>query len=253
MLYILVFLLGLMIGSFLNVVIFRVPAGESIVSPPSHCPHCNHGIKPWENIPVLSWLFLGGRCSNCKTPISKRYPLVELLTGIVFLIVYWRYGYGVGSIIYLYFSAILIAITFVDLDHLIIPDSFLLWALIPGVVTWWMGGTGILIEQLIGAVAVGGTFFAIRYFGEKVFKKEAMGMGDVKFAVLLGWTLGWQVGFLAGFMSFLVASLILVVLMPLKIIKMGQQVPFGPFIAAGTWLALLFGVDILNWYLDFIT
>ncbi len=252
MFYIVVFLFGLAIGSFLNVVIYRIPRGESIVSPPSHCPHCDHGIRPWENIPLLSWLFLGGRCSHCKAPISGRYPLVELLTGLVFLAVFWRYGLTLGSLVYMWFSALLITITFVDLDHLIIPDGFLLLASLAGVISWFVGGTEVLIQQLIGAIALGGTFWAIRFFGEKIFKKEAMGFGDVKFAVLFGWTLGWQVGIVAAFLSFVAASALLLLLIPLKRIQFGQQIPFGPFIAIGTWAGLLFGVDLLNWYIGLV-
>lgn len=252
MLYIIVFAFGLAIGSFLNVVIYRMPLGESIVQPPSHCPQCNHQIRPWENIPVLSFLFLRGKCSSCGTRISWRYPLVELLTAVVFLLVFMRFGWTLGTLIYIYFSALLIAITFIDLDHLIIPDGFLIAALIPGIVTWLAGGTEILIHQLLGAVILGGIFWGIRFFGEKVFKKEAMGFGDVKFAAVLGWTLSWQIGIVAAFLSFIAASVLLLVLMPLKVIRFGQQIPFGPFIAIGTWLGLMWGVDLINWYMNFL-
>lgn len=249
MLYALVFAFGLVIGSFLNVVIWRIPREESIVNPPSHCPKCGHQIKPWENIPVLSYLFLRGSCSNCKTNISARYPLVEALTGILFLLVFMKFGLTWVSGLFMYFTALLIAITFIDIDHLIIPDSFLVMAALVGLVNFLFNGTEVLLDQIIGVIALGGGFWAIRFLGTVAFKKEAMGLGDVKFAALLGWTLGWQVGIVAAFLAFLAASILLLVLMPMKRLSFGQQVPFGPFIAIGTWLGLMWGLDIIDWYM----
>lgn len=249
MLYVLVFLFGLTIGSFLNVVIYRIPREESIVRPPSHCPHCDHQIRPWENIPVFSFLFLKGRCSNCREPISLRYPAVELLTGILFLLIFIKFGLGIPTLVYMYFTALLIAITFIDIDHLIIPDAFLLMAAVVGLFSGFFGGGALLVSQVIGALVMGFGFWGIRILGEVVFKKEAMGFGDVKFAFLLGWTLGWQVGIVAAFLSFLAAAVLLVVGMPLRKLSFGQQVPFGPFIAIGTWLGLMWGIEIIDWYL----
>ena len=165
MLYVLVFAFGLVIGSFLNVVIWRIPRDESIVNPPSHCPHCDHQIRPWENIPVLSYLFLRGRCSNCKTQISARYPLVETLTGILFLLVFMKFGLTWVTGMFMYFTALLIAITFIDIDHLIIPDSFLLMAAVVGLVNFLLNGTEVLLDQIIGVIVLGGGFWAIRFLG----------------------------------------------------------------------------------------
>jgi len=153
----------------------------------------------------------------------------------------------------MYFSALLVAITFIDIDHLVIPDSFLLMAAVPGLITGLSGGGGILLSQVIGAFVLGGIFWGIRSLGTVVFKKEAMGFGDVKFAALLGWTLGWQVGIVAAFLSFLAASALLIFLIPLKRVSFGQQVPFGPFIAVGTWLALIWGIEIIDWYIGLMT
>ena len=244
-----VILFGLIIGSFLNVVIYRFPRGESLAFPPSHCPHCDHQIKPWENIPVLSYLALRGKCSNCSAPITMRYPIVESLTGLVFLMAYWRFDLTWALPVFALFGALLIAITFIDIDHLIIPDSMVIIGLLPGFFTWF-SGMQVLESQLIGLFGLGGLFWAIRWFGEIMFKKEAMVFGDVKFAAMAGWVLGWEVGIVSMFLAFLTATALFTILIPVGIINRKQQVPFGPFICVGIWLGLLAGREIIDWYLN---
>lgn len=244
-----VILFGLLIGSFINVVIYRFPRGESIALPPSHCPTCDHKIKPWENIPLISFLFLGGKCSACKTQISWRYPVVEALTALIFLSTYLKFGLTPELPVFALFGALLIAIAFIDIDHLIIPDSMIVIGLLPGFYLWLTGSSAILVTQFYGFVGLGAMFWAIRFFGEKAFKKEAMGFGDVKFAAMAGWVLGWDIGVLSMFLAFLSATLLFAVLIPIGIIDRKQQVPFGPFICIGIWLGLLFGRGIIDWYL----
>ncbi len=247
-----VILFGLIIGSFLNVVIYRLPRNESLAFPPSHCPNCGHQIKPWENIPVISYLFLGGKCSSCKTKISARYPIVESLTGLIFWVTYLKFGLTWDLPVFALFGALLVAIVFIDIDHLIIPDSMVLLGLLPGVYTWLTRADHLLVPQLYGMIGLGLIFWAIRYFGELAFKKEAMGMGDVKFAAMAGWVLGWDVGIVSMFLAFLSASLLFMLLIPLGVIDRKQQVPFGPFICLGVWLGLMWGREIINWYLNML-
>ncbi len=244
-----VILFGLLIGSFLNVVIFRFPRGESIAFPASHCPSCNHQIKPWENIPLLSFLFLRGKCSSCKTSISWRYPLVEALTAFIFYLSFLEFGLTWDLAVFALFGSLLIAIAFIDIDHLIIPDSMIIIGFLPGIYLWLTRDGQMLTPQVLGFIGLGGMFWAIRYFGEMAFKKEAMGFGDVKFAAMAGFVLGWDVGIVSMFLAFLSATLLFAVLIPSGVIHRKQQVPFGPFICIGIWLGLLWGQELIDWYL----
>ena len=245
-----VILFGLLIGSFINVVIYRYPRGESVAFPASHCPNCNHAIKPWENIPLISYLFLKGKCSACHTSISARYPLVEALTALLFYLAYLRFGLSWDLPVYALFGALLIAIAFIDLDHLIIPDGMVLIGLLPGLYRWLSSEGQMLTPQFFGFVGLGLGFWVIRYAGTLAFKKEAMGLGDVKFAAMAGWVLGWDLGIVSMFLAFLTATLLFTVLIPMGIIDRKQQVPFGPFICIGIWIGLLWGQSIIDWYLN---
>ena len=241
---------GLLIGSFLNVVIFRFPQGESIIFPASNCPSCGHQIRPWENIPILSYLVLRGKCSSCKTHISYRYPVVEALTGLVFYTAYTAYGLSWDLVVFALFGAILIAIAFIDIDHLIIPDSMILMGLLPGFYTLITSGGETALLQIYGLFGLGLAFWLIRFIGEKVYKREAMGFGDVKFAAMAGWVQGWDVGIVSLFLAFLSATLLMTVLMPIGLINRKQKVPFGPFICLGIWLGQWWGREIIDWYLS---
>ena len=231
-------------------VIIRFPKGESIAFPPSHCTSCGHQIRPWENIPILSYLFLRGKCSSCKSAISLRYPVVEGLTGLVFYSAYTQYGVSWDLVVFALFGALLIAIAFIDIDHLIIPDSMVLIGLLPGFYLLYRWGGETLLPQLYGFLGLGLAFWAIRLVGAKVYKREAMGFGDVKFAAMAGWVQGWEVGTVSMFLAFLSATLLMTVLMPLGIVDRKQKVPFGPFICIGIWLGQLWGRDIIDWYLS---
>ncbi len=244
-----VILFGLIIGSFLNVVIYRFPREESLAFPASHCPQCDHQIKPWENIPLVSYLFLRGKCSACKTSIALRYPLVEALTALVFFLTYLKFGLSLDLLVFALFGALLIAIALIDIDHLIIPDSMIIIGLIPGFYLWLSRPEQLLTPQFYGFVGLGFSFWAIRFMGEFFFKKEAMGLGDVKFAAMAGWVLGWDVGIVSMFLAFLTAALLFTIMIPMGLIDRKQQVPFGPFICLGIWLGLMWGWEIIDWYL----
>ncbi|MBC8402125.1 MAG: prepilin peptidase [Candidatus Marinimicrobia bacterium] len=243
---------GLMIGSFLNVCIYRIPRGESIISPRSRCPQCKHQLKAWENIPVFSYIFLKGRCSACHSRISLRYPVVELITALVFVIVYSQFGLSLNFLAFVSFLCIVIVITFIDIDHQVIPNRLLLFGLIPGVYPLIRDGFQYPQLYLFGAFGLGLVFLLIRLVGNLIFKKESMGMGDVKYAALIGLILGWQGGLVASAVAFLSASILFLLFMSFGKVSFGQRIPFGPFLSLGTLLALIWGPSIINWYLQLV-
>ncbi len=245
----LVVLLGLMIGSFLNVLIYRIPLRKQFVSGRSVCPHCDKPIKWYHNIPILSYIALRGKCAYCKVRISFRYPLVELLNGLAYFYFFWRFGWSVDLAIFAFLSSMLLVIFFIDLDHQIIPDVITLPGIVLGLgVSFAPGGIGI-VPSLIGLVVGGGSLYLIALLGDWLFKKESMGGGDIKMAAMLGAFLGWQKVlfiFLASAGIGLVVSLILMLFSA----KMRKQrvVPFGPFIAMAAMLAILWGDQIISYY-----
>ncbi len=184
--------LGLLIGSFLNVVIARVPSGESIVSPPSHCPKCNHQIAWYENVPVLSWLWLRGKCSGCKAPISPRYVLVELLTGLLFVLCFLRFGVGWPLVAALLFVSFVIPLIFTDAEHWILPDQLTLPGIVFGVLVQIPLGADAVWTAVFGAVTGFLVLRAMEWFGWLAFRKEAMGGGDKFLLALVGAFLGWR-------------------------------------------------------------
>ncbi len=249
-LFVIVF--GLIVGSFLNVCIHRIPLNQSIVKPRSRCPSCGHQIRAIENVPVLSWLLLKGRCSQCKTSISIRYPLVELLTGLIFLSIYLKFGITLDFYVYTAFLCLVVIITFIDIDFQIIPNILLLIGLIPAVIPMLTGGLELVPRYLIGMVGFGGGFYLLGLVGKLVFKQEAMGMGDVKYAAVFGLLLGWQLALVATGVAFLSSAVLIIVLMPFRKIGFGQRLPFGPFLSFGVLAAVLAGDRIIHWYLGYM-
>lgn len=243
---------GLLIGSFLNVCIYRIPRNISIVFPSSRCTSCNNEIRAWDNIPLISYFLLGGRCRNCKAMISLRYPLVEALNAFLFAAVVWRYGIGWNSVVYAVLCSSLIVITFIDLDFQIIPDRITLAGIPLGLVA----GSFLLNDpfmraellgykaSLIGAVAGGGLFYLVA-----VLSRGGMGGGDIKMMAMVGALMGWKSVLLTTFLGSLAGSLIGVFLMIFKGKGRKTKIPFGPFLALGTLITLFFGQEILLWYL----
>lgn len=239
--------LGIVIGSFLNVCIYRLPQGQSIVTPPSHCYACNTRLKPWDLIPILSYLFLQGRCRYCGTEFSSRYMLIELLTGILFLWCFMIFGFTVELIKTLILTAFLIVITFIDYDHQLILDKVLIWFAATGVViNFWLGTTGVM-DMLIAAV-VGGVLLLII----AIVSRGGMGGGDIKFAASLGLWLGWHLTLLTLFLSFIIGGVGGILLLIFKLKGRKDFIPFGPFIAFGAFLSLLYGYQLLTWYLAWL-
>jgi leader peptidase (prepilin peptidase)/N-methyltransferase len=242
---------GLAVGSFLNVVIYRVPRKESVVRPRSRCPGCGTQLAERDNIPVVSWLILRGNCRTCGEPISIRYPLVELLTGALFVAVALRFGLDWVVPAYCVFFASLVAITFIDLEHYIIPNRVLyptlflatpLLVLAAALQDQW----GNLERALIGAAGAW-LFFLVLH----LISPRGMGFGDVRLSFLLGLFLGWldlRHVFLGVFLGFLLGSIVGLVLMALRRRGRKDHIPFGPFLAAGSVIAVLFGSTILGWY-----
>ncbi len=245
-----VFILGAVVGSFLNVCIYRVPAGVSIVSPRSRCPQCEAPIRWYQNIPVLSWLLLGGKCANCKEPISWRYPFVELLTALLFAGIFLTFGFQPATPIYWIMAAILVTVTFIDLDHQIIPDVISL----PGIVVGFLGSFFIpwitWFDSLMGIIAGGGSLLLIALTYEFLTKKEGMGGGDIKLLAMLGAFLGWQAIFPVIFISSMVGTAVGVPLMLWRKADSKLALPFGPFLAFGAMFYLIWGRALVRWYVD---
>ncbi len=242
MLAILVFLIGLVLGSFANVVIYRLPRGESILFPGSKCPHCGHPIRPYDNIPVVGYLLLRGRCRDCGALISLRYPLVELVSGIFLLLLYRRYGFSPAFFGYSLFSLMLLAIFFIDLDHRIIPNLLTYPGIAAGLIFSTLTGR---LTNAIGAALGAGLFFVVVI----LVSRGGMGWGDAKLGAMMGAFLGWPLIAVALVISFVFGGIVGLLLVLLKLRTRKDVIPFGPALALGGMIALLWGEALLRWYL----
>lgn len=248
---VLIFILGLIVGSFSNVCIYRIPRNESIMYPASHCPKCRSKIKPFDNIPLLSFILLKGRCRNCKSKISIQYPMVEFLSGLIYLIIYLLYGLSVQTLIYIILSSALIIIAFIDLNQQIVPDVISLPGIAIGFIISFFVPYISFINSALGVLAGGGIILVIAMGGSAIFKKEAMGGGDVKLAAMIGAFLGWKYIIISLFLGFFTGALAGIFLIMAKIKKKEDAVPFGPFIILGSFITLLWGEKIISWYIGF--
>jgi len=246
-----IFILGLIIGSFSNVCIYRIPKNESIVFPASHCPNCHTPIKAIDNIPILSYLILKGKCRKCGEKISIRYPIVEFLTGAIYLLVFLIYGRSYQTLIYALLSSSLIIISFIDLDDQIIPDEISLPGIVIGLALSFIVPYISYLNSLLGIIIGGGIIFLIALAGLAIFKKEAMGGGDVKLSAMIGAFIGWKYIMISLFIGFFIGAIAGILLILLKIRNRDDLVPFGPFIVLGSFITLLWGENILSWYLGF--
>jgi leader peptidase (prepilin peptidase)/N-methyltransferase len=244
-------LLGLLIGSFLNVVIWRVPRKLSVVRPPSHCPNCETPIGPLDNIPVFAWLVLRGKCRHCQNPISVRYPLVEAGCGVLFAAVAARFGWSWELPAYLVLAAALLAISMIDLEHFIVPDRITAPLTVTALALLAVAATADGDGWRFARTFLAGLAFFGFFLVLNLLYPRGMGMGDVKLAfslgLYLGW-LGWGQVFLGGFLAFLLGALIGVALIATGVKGRKDAVPFGPFMAAGALITILWGTPILNWY-----
>ncbi|MDQ6617844.1 MAG: prepilin peptidase [Actinomycetota bacterium] len=245
-------LIGLAVGSFLNVVIYRVPRKESVVRPRSACPSCGTKIADRDNIPLVSWILLRGKCRSCAHPISPRYPLVELLTAVLFAGAALRFGYDWALPAFLVFLAGLLALAFTDLEHFLLPVRIVypLLGLLAALLVVAAAATGDW-RRLVVAVACGAVAFAI-FFALNFLNSAWMGFGDVRLALVIGLGLGWlgaRVALLGFFLAFLLGSVIGVALIVTKKIQLKGPIPFGVFLAAAAFVAIFFSQPLINLYL----
>jgi leader peptidase (prepilin peptidase)/N-methyltransferase len=242
------FIFGLCIGSFLNVCIYRLPAAKSISHPRSSCPSCGELIRVYDNIPVLSYMILRGRCRFCREPISLRYPVVEILCGLFALITFIKYGLTLEALVYFTFIASLLVITFIDIDHQIIPDVISL----PGIPIFFIASFGLpdikYLESLLGILVGGGSLLLVAWTYNLITKKEGMGGGDIKLLAMIGAVIGWK-GVL---FTIFVASAVGTISGMLVMLKTGKgrklAIPFGPFLAIGGIAYIFFGPQLIEWY-----
>jgi len=244
---------GAMIGSFLNVCISRLPKGESIVFPGSHCPKCGKPIRFYDNIPVISFILLRGRCRSCRTPISFQYPLVEAVTALASLTLFARFGASLSYLIYFSFVASLIVVTVIDLYHQIIPDVISLPGIAVGLLSATVNPFLSFFDSFLGALLGGGTLFVIAGLYQWLFKREGMGGGDVKLLAMIGAFLGWKAVVLTILLGSFAGSVIGVGIILLKGRDFRYAIPFGPFLSLGAVLSLFYGEALLRWYLGLRT
>jgi leader peptidase (prepilin peptidase)/N-methyltransferase len=271
-------MLGLLVGSFLNVVIYRLPlmlerewtsqcqtllqsgntGTEAVTQPPfnlvtpnSHCPKCDAAIKPWQNIPVVSYLALGGKCANCKTPISKRYPIIEFVTGLLSCLAIWHFGFSWQGGAMLLLTWALIALTMIDFDHQLLPDNITLPLLWLGLIINSFDTFCSLPDALWGAVFGYLSLWAVYWLFKLVTGKEGMGYGDFKLLAVLGAWFGWQMLPLIILLSSLVGAIIGIFLLVLKNKGKSVPIPFGPYLAAAGWIAAVWGEQLTQAYLNY--
>ena len=274
--YVFIFIVGACVGSFLNVVIYRVPNEQSIIFPNSSCPNCKSAIKPYDNLPLLSWLILRGKCRNCKNPISPRYPAVELLTALLFVLVYRCIGFDWFLPVCLIFTATMVALIFIDAENMILPDvinyPLLIFALLVRILfpifasaeyftdikifpltylqdypVWLVSLFGAVLGGLVG----GGSLWLVGELWKRLRGVDAMGLGDVKMMFAVGALLGWRLTLLSIFLGAFSGAIIGIFLISRQKDKdMQTEIPFGIFLGIGSIIALLFGEPLIKWYLQ---
>ena len=239
--------LGLMLGSFLNVCIVRWGAEpkQSVVRPRSRCPRCGASLKAWDNVPVLSWLLLRGKCRSCGMPISPMYPLVELATGLIWACMAWHLGPTLHALGGAVLFTILLGIALTDFRNYVIPDEFTLGGLVIGLLLALAEGMPALGTALLGAAVGFGTLWLVGWAGTALFKKEAMGGGDIKMMAMVGAFTGWPGVLLTIFLGAVIAVLIFI---PILLFRRDKLVPFGIFLALGAAVTWMAGADLISWY-----
>jgi leader peptidase (prepilin peptidase)/N-methyltransferase len=246
----LVFMFGMCIGSFLNVCIYRLPSSVSIINPSrSFCPQCNSAIQFYDNIPVFSYLWLKGRCRNCKASISLRYPLVELMTGILSIAILFMFGLTLEGVVYFVFISSLLVITFIDIDHKIIPDIITLPGIPIGLAASFVLPDMTFKSSLLGLLAGGGSLLLVAWTYSLITHKEGMGGGDIKLLGMIGTFIGWKGVIFTIFASSLAGTLVGIFVMLLKGKNLKFAIPFGPFLSIGAMSYVFFGEKVFFWYL----
>jgi leader peptidase (prepilin peptidase)/N-methyltransferase len=243
-------ILGVCVGSFLNVCIHRLPRGQSLASPPSRCPKCGRPLRWYHNIPIVSWLVLGGRCAHCRAPISLQYPIVELVTALIWVLIVWMTPVGWLLASRLVFATALIVLFMIDLEHQLLPNVITLPGIVAGFVFSFVAPPG-PANSAFGILVGGGVLYAIAAAYYLFRKEEGMGMGDVKMLAMVGAFLGWRAVLLTLVLSSFAGAVIGMVMMGLQKGTMRYALPFGTFLAVGALIAMLFGEAMLSWYLGY--
>lgn len=245
--YTLAFIFGAAIGSFLNVCIFRLPENNSIIKPSSQCPYCHHPIRFYDNIPIISYFVLQGKCRDCRGRISWRYPLVEIITALLSLILFLKFGLSLNFLVFFIFTAVLIVITFIDLDHQIIPDVLTL----PGIPLFFLAAVFLVKvpwkDALIGLLIGGGVLMTIAIVYEFITKREGMGGGDIKLLAMIGGFFGWQSLIFVLLFSSFTGAIIGITAMIIKKQDTKYAVPFGPFLSAAAVAYIFWGEAFMRY------
>jgi leader peptidase (prepilin peptidase) / N-methyltransferase len=245
-------ILGGSLGSFANVLIYRLPAEMSLVRPPSRCPKCNRPIRPWENIPVISWILLRGKCRGCGGRISIQYPIIEAVSASIIVFSTFRWGVSYPALAYGLLMIGLLSLIIIDLRHMFLP--FLIT--IPLTIIGFAGALFYAMrpwsDSLIGMAVGFGVFLMVMYLGEWIFKKEALGGGDVVFGMMAGAFLGWKSVLLMIFMASFLGVILALILLILRKQVMGRAIPFGPFLAVATAICVFVGDSVVAWYVSML-
>ena len=251
--YIATGILGLALGSFLNVVIYRLPKGLSLLGPRSQCPGCHAKIHFYDNIPLISFLLLRGKCRQCGMKISWRYPMVELLTAVLMILMLARFGLQINFIKFGLLTLILIPVTFIDIDEKIIPNWLTFTGLI-GCVTITLIFQIELWRFMLQGMVTGGLFMALlMVLGKWLFKKDAMGMGDLKLLIMIGAYVGMTGALLSVYIGAMIAFVLIIIQWLSRRINLKETIPFGPFIAVGTLVYVVIGAELISWYRNLVT
>lgn len=244
------FIIGTIFGSFYNVVGYRVPKNESLLYPSSHCPKCNHKLGPLELIPILSFVFLGGKCKKCKSKISWFYPIFELLSGILFALSYIIFGFSLNCLLSIVFISMLLIIVISDYQTMIIPDSVLIiFASMILVIKYFMFGINGIGESLLNSFLSFIFMFSLKLLGDFIFKKESMGGGDIKLLAVFGLTFGFPLSVISVFLAAIIGFPISIIILKKR---PSNEIPFGPFLSTAAIIIFLLNID-LNSVLNFIT
>lgn len=243
------FVLGTIFGSFYNVVAYRLPKGESIIYPNSHCPICNHQLKPLELIPILSYILQKGKCVNCKSKISIFYPISEIICGLLFMICYLSFGFSLELIIALTFTSMLIIVILSDYYYMIIEDSVLIFFSILLIIEiYFISGLNVLLNSLLSALISFIIMLLLKLFGDFIFKKESMGGGDIKLMAVFGLVIGWQLSIISIFLSAFIALPVAIIILKSN---NNHEIPYGPFLSISALILYFSHIDI-NVILNFL-
>nr|WP_320116437.1 prepilin peptidase [uncultured Desulfuromonas sp.] len=248
-----IFMAGAIVGSFLNVCIYRIPLGLSVVFPPSHCKKCNKSLYWYHNIPIISFILLRGRCAFCGEKYSWRYPGIEILNAVLYCLVFYYWRYSLETLVLLLFVSLLVVVTFIDFDHQIIPDIITYPGIIVGFFCSFLIPSLHWLDSIFGVLIGGGCLLVIAYCYELIAKKEGMGGGDIKLLAMIGSFCGWQAILPVVFIGSLLGTLVGVPLMFFRKKDSTMALPFGPFLAFGALIYVFWGRGLIWWYFNLFT